>query len=32
MESYYNQAVANLKVANKKKRMSLIGQSLFEDK
>jgi len=30
MESYYNQAVANLKVANKKKGMSLIGQSLIE--
>jgi hypothetical protein len=28
-ESYYKQTVENLKIANKKKGMSLIGQSLF---
>jgi DNA modification methylase len=31
-EVYYNQSVANLKMANKKKGMTLIGQSLFEGK
>ena len=30
-ESYYNQAVGNLKNANAKKGMSLIGQSLFNE-
>lgn len=30
-EVYYNQAVANLKMANKKKGMSLIGTSLFNE-
>ena len=31
-EVYYNQAVSNLKVANKKKGMSMIGESLFSIK
>ena len=31
-EVYYNQSVANLKMANKKKGMTLIGQSLFGEK
>jgi DNA modification methylase len=31
-EVYYNQSIANLKMANKKKGMTLIGQSLFEEK
>jgi len=30
-EVYYNQAVANLKIANKKKGMSLIGQSSLKE-